>query len=160
MKDISDLISKIKTTIMNLTVRRPSLLKDFFSDGPFFNNWVDMDTDLLPQAKTPLANVTETEKEYQIELAVLGLTRKDFKVEIGNDTLSISAEKEEKKEEKENGRIERKEYSYESFCRTFQLPENSKSDKIDAKYDNGILKVVIPKKEVTLSKPKKEIAVA
>lgn len=145
---------------MNLTVRRPSLLTDFFGEGPFFNNWVDYDVDLFPQVKTPLANVIETNSEFQIELAAPGLTRKDFKVEVDNGMLSISAEKEEKKEEKENGRIERKEYSYESFCRTFTLPENSKSDKIDAKYDNGILKVMIPKKEITLSKPKKEIAVA
>jgi HSP20 family protein len=145
---------------MNLTVRRPSLLTDFFSDGPFFNNLVDTDLDLMPLAKMPLANVTETNKDFQIELAVPGMTRQDFKVEIDNDVLSISAEKEDRKEQKENGKIQRKEYSYESFCRTFQLPENSKSDKIDAKYENGVLKVSIPKKEVTVSKPKKEIAVA
>jgi HSP20 family protein len=145
---------------MNLTVRRPSLLTDFFSDGPFFNNLVDSDLDLMPLAKMPLANVTETNKDFQIELAVPGMSRQDFKVEIDNDVLSISAEKEDRKEQKENGKIQRKEYSYESFCRTFQLPENSKSDKIDAKYENGVLKVSIPKKEVTVSKPKKEIAVA
>jgi HSP20 family protein len=145
---------------MNLTVRRPSLLADFFSDGPFFNNLVDTDLDLVPLTKMPLANVTETSKDFQIELAVPGMSRQDFKVEIDNDVLSISAEKEDRKEEKENGKIQRKEYSYESFCRTFQLPENSKSDKIDAKYENGVLKVSIPKKEVTVSKPKKEITVA
>ena len=145
---------------MNLTVRRPSLLTDFFGEEPFLNNWVDFDTDLFPQVRTPLANVTETSTDFRIDLAAPGLTRKDFKVELENGILSISTEKEERKEEKQNEKIERKEYSYESFCRTFQLPENSKSDKIDAKYDNGILKVVIPKKEITVSKPRKEIAVA
>jgi HSP20 family protein len=145
---------------MNLTIRRPSLLTDFFSDGPFFSNLSDLDMDLVPVTKMPMANVTETNTDFLIELAVPGMNRKDFKVEFDNGVLSISAEKEERKEEKENGRIQRKEYSYESFTRTFQLPENSKSDKIDAKYENGILKVSIPKKEVTVSKPKKEIAVA
>lgn len=147
---------------MNLTVRRPSLLTDFFSDAPFFGNVIDLDEDLMvPQAKMPLANVSESEKDFQIELAVPGLTRKDFKVEMDNDLLTISAEKEVNSEEKEkkNGKVTRKEYSYESFNRYFRLPDNCKADKIEAKYDNGVLKVNIPKKEITVSKPKKEIAV-
>jgi HSP20 family protein len=148
---------------MNLTLRRPSLLTNFFSEAPFFGNLIDLDEDFLsPQSKLPLANVTETEKDYQIELAVPGLTRKDIKVEMDNDLLTVSAEKEEKSEEKEkkNGKITRKEYSYESFSRSFRMPEHCKSDKIEAKYDNGVLKVSVPKKEVTVSKQKKEIAVS
>lgn len=148
---------------MNLTLRRPSLLTNFFSEAPFFGNLIDLDEDFLsPQSKMPLANVTETEKDYQIELAIPGLTRKDVKVEMENDFLTISAEKEEKSEEKEkkNGKVTRKEYSYESFSRSFRMPENCKSDKIEAKVDNGVLKVVVPKKEIAISKAKKEIAVS
>jgi HSP20 family protein len=78
-----------------------------------------------------------------------------------NDYLTISSEKEDTKEEKEkaNGKVTRKEYSYESFSRSFRMPENCKADKIEARYDNGVLKVSVPKKELSVSKPKKEIAV-
>ncbi|MFN7329841.1 MAG: Hsp20/alpha crystallin family protein, partial [Bacteroidota bacterium] len=97
--------------------------------------------------------------EYQIELAVPGLQKKDFKIEMENDVLTISAEKEEEKNEKENG-YTRREYAYNSFSRSFTMPENFKLDKIDAKYVDGILKITVPKKEVTPMKPKKEIAVS
>ena len=101
----------------------------------------------------------EREKEFRIELAAPGLEKKDFKVEVLNGNLTISAEKkEEKKEETKNYR--RKEFSYNSFSRSFTLPDNCMHDKIDAKYENGILHLTLPKKEITVSKPKKEIKVS
>lgn len=107
----------------------------------------------------PSANITESEKEYLIELAAPGLTKKDFKVENNNGVLTISAEKKEEKKESEGG-YTRREYSYNSFSRSFTLPENSKADHIDAKYEDGILKLTVPKKELTPVKPKKEITVS
>lgn len=107
----------------------------------------------------PSANITENDKDYKIELAAPGLERKDFKVEVEGDSLVISAEKEETKEEKKDN-YRRKEFSYNQFKRSFFLPENSLPEKIDAKYENGILKIVLPKKEITISKPKKEIKVS
>jgi len=146
---------------MSLTLRRnggafPSLLSNFFdtslSDGDFF------DFDLLPSrlgVNVPMANVTESPKAYTIELAAPGLERKDFAVEVENRTLKISAEKEEESKE-ENGGYCRKEYSYNSFARSFVLPENVKEGNIDAKYENGILKVVVPKaKETPVKSPQK-----
>jgi HSP20 family protein len=107
----------------------------------------------------PPINITENDKDFKIELAAPGLEKKDFKIETDNDTLTISSEKEhEKKEEKENYR--RQEFSYESFSRSFQIPENSLPEKIDAKYEGGILKLTLPKKEVTIHKAKKEIKIA
>lgn len=107
----------------------------------------------------PSVNITENDKDFKIELAAPGLEKKDFKIETDNDTLTISSEKkEEKKEEKENYR--RQEFSYESFSRSFQMPENSLPEKIEAKYEDGLLKLTIPKKEVTVHQPKKEIKVA
>jgi HSP20 family protein len=94
-----------------------------------------------------------------LELAAPGMDKKDFKVNVENGTLTISAEKkEESKEEKKN--YTRREYSYSSFSRSFRLPENCTAEKIDAKYDNGILRVTLPKKQMTLSQPAKEIKVS
>ena len=141
----------------------PSLVDDFLRPSPFLGSSLfDLDFDLLPARigfNVPSANVTESEKEYLIELAAPGLTKKDFRVEMENGMLTISVEKKEEKQE-ENGGYSRKEYSYNSFSRSFTLPENCKSDKVDAKYEDGILKLVLPKKEITPSKPKKEITVS
>lgn len=141
----------------------PSLLTDVMGVSPFIGSSLfDVDVDLLPERigfNVPSANITESEKEYLIELAAPGLTKKDFKVETDNGVLTISAEKKEEKKEG-NGGYTRREYYYNSFSRSFTLPENSKSDKIDAKYEDGILKLVVPKKEITPVKAKKEIAVS
>lgn len=135
----------------------PRLLSDWFDPYTFF------DTNLMnPESKLgftmPTVNVKETEKDYLVDLAAPGLERKDFKVEVDNNVLTISVEK--KEEKKEEGKdFTRQEFSFNSFRRSFELPENSKTDKIDAKYADGLLKLVIPKKEITAEKPKKEIAV-
>lgn len=147
---------------MNLTLRNgglvPSMLMDFPST--FFGPDL-LDEALMSQrlgVEIPTANIKESAKDYQIDLAAPGLTRNDFKVSVENQMLSISAEKSDEKEEKDVD-YSRREFSYNSFCRSFQLPENSKADKIDARYENGILKVIIPKKEITVEKAAKQIAV-
>ncbi len=141
----------------------PSLVSDFFDTGRMFPSVLDFDGDLLDLNLSPLvvpdANIIENGKDYKIELAAPGLERKDFKVEVENNILTISAEKKEEKHE-ENNNYKRREFSYNSFKRTFTLPENSVSDKIDAKYENGILRLSLPKKEVTVSKAPKQIKVA
>ena len=137
----------------------PSIAGDIFNNdrflldfkGDLFNpNFLDL---------VPEANIIENSKEYQIELAAPGLERKDFTVEVNNDVLSISAEKEEETK-KEDKNYRSREFSYSSFCRSFTLPQNLITDKIDAKYENGILKLVLPKTEVTIQKPLKKIKVA
>jgi HSP20 family protein len=148
---------------MSITLRTgglvPSLLTDFPSTffGP---DLLDEATVMSPRlgVEVPTANIKESAKEYAIDLAAPGLERKDFNVTVEGQILSISAEKSEEKEEKDTD-YSRREFSYNSFCRTFQLPENSKADKIDAHYENGILKVIIPKKEITVEKAAKQIAV-
>jgi len=138
----------------------------------FFNNFFDTDVFELPSlvdfngglsssliSKIPSANIAESNEDFKIEIAAPGFEKKDFKVHVDNNVLTISSEKEEEtKEEEENYR--RREFSYSSFERSFQLPENSIPDKIEAKYENGILQLTLPKKEVVVSKPKKEIKVA
>jgi HSP20 family protein len=104
----------------------------------------------------PSVNIKETPKDYVLEVAAPGLERKDFNLEVINDTLTISAEKEDEKEEKQdiNG-FSRREYSFNSFTRSFLLPQNAKQSDIDAKYENGILKVIVPKAEESPREPKK-----
>src|SRR5690606_32764204 len=106
----------------------------------------------------PSVNIRETAKEYVFEVAAPGLERKDFDLELENHFLKISVEKEEKDEEKENGYF-RKEYSFSSFVRSFTLPENIKEGSIDAKYENGILRVTVPKAKEVPVQPVKKIAV-
>lgn len=138
----------------------PSLVNDFFNTDKFFGpSILDFEGNLLDSLVFPEANIIENHKDYQIELAAPGLEKNDFKVEIQDDVLSISAEKkEEKKEEDKNFR--RREFSYNSFCRSFTLPDNLITEKIDAKYENGVLRLTLPKKEVTISKPTKQIKVS
>jgi HSP20 family protein len=126
-----------------------SRMTDFNRDWPYWDF----------EQKMPSVNITETEKEFQIELAAPGLERKDFKVVAEHGMLTISSEKEEERSEEEKN-YTRKEYSYNSFSRSFTLPENCMEDQISAKYDKGILHIVLPKKEVTVTKPVKEIKVS
>ncbi|MBK8141029.1 MAG: Hsp20/alpha crystallin family protein [Chitinophagaceae bacterium] len=107
----------------------------------------------------PAVNVTETDKEFKLNIAAPGLEKKDFKVEAIDDMLTISAEHEREEKEEKNGRFNRREYNYSSWSRSFTLPENCDSGKIDAEYKNGELKIFIPKLEVKEPKKVKSISV-
>ncbi len=136
----------------------PSLMENFFSDR-FYDMAPLMTGFGLDQPfRVPEVNIVEGTKDYQIELAAPGMDRKDFKIEVQNGVLNISAEKQEEKND-EGKSFRRREFSYHSFSRSFALPDNLLDDKIDAKYENGILKLVLPKKEATAQKPAKQIKV-
>ena len=137
----------------------PALTNELFDTGFFPRLW-DMDfigTDWA--TNVPSVNIVENREHYMIEMAAPGLEKKDFKIAVDNRMITISAEKkEERKEEKPN--FMRREFSYNTFTRSFRLPENCLMDKIDAKYENGVLFLTLPKKEVTVTKPVKEIKVS
>lgn len=96
--------------------------------------------------KTPAVNIAETENGFDIELAVPGLKKEDFKINLDKNVLSVSAEK--KAENVEEGKkYSKREYSYNSFVRSFTLPESADYSKINAEYADGILKLSIAKKE-------------
>jgi HSP20 family protein len=96
--------------------------------------------------KTPAVNIAETENEFHIELAVPGLKKEDFKINIDKNVLSVSAEK--KAEDVEQGKkYSKREYTYNSFVRSFTLPESADQGKIAAEYTDGILKLNVTKKE-------------
>ena len=91
----------------------------------------------------PAENINETEKEYKVSLAVPGMKKDDFKIAIEGNMLTISSEKEGNKDEVE-GKFTRKEYSYSSFGRIFTIPTEVNAEKIEAKYEDGVLKLVLP----------------
>ncbi|HEY4800819.1 MAG TPA: Hsp20/alpha crystallin family protein [Bacteroidia bacterium] len=143
----------------------PALTSDFFDTGRFLSPSIfDLDVDLFDlnggsSMVIPDMNIIENNKDFTVEIAAPGLEKKDFKVEVENGMLTVSAEKE--KEEKENSKnYRRREFSYSSFSRSFSLPDNVIPDKVDAHYENGILKLTLPKKEITITKPAKQIKVA
>ncbi|QSE99399.1 Hsp20/alpha crystallin family protein [Fulvivirga lutea] len=106
----------------------------------------------------PSANVLEDDKEFKIELAAPGMKKNDFKVDIVNNQLTISSEVTDDKEVKEEN-YTRKEFNYNSFSRTFILPETVDVAKIEATYKDGILTLDLPKKPELAKSYKKEIAV-
>ena len=108
----------------------------------------------------PAVNVKETDDQFDLELAAPGMSKADFNIEIDADVLTISSEKKESKEEKEDkkeGRFTRREFRYNAFKRSFNLPESVDAAKIAANYVDGILSVVIPKKEEAKPQPARKI---
>lgn len=130
---------------------------DFITKDLF--DWTDRNFAALG-SNLPSVNLKESDKKIEVELAAPGMKREDFKVEIDNHILRISSEKEEKKEEvckKEN--YTRREFNYQSFSRTFNLPDTIDENKIEANYKDGILHVVIDKKEGTQKRTLKSIPI-
>lgn len=128
----------------------------------FFNNDL-MDWNLSNYSNTntslPSVNVKETNNEFMIEVAAPGLTKKDFNISFHNNVLTVSSEKKNEIENKEEN-YTRREFSYQSFQRSFTVAENAiDSEKITAKYDNGILVISLPKREEIKPKPLREIKI-
>lgn len=126
------------------TERFPSVFEDFFKP---WNEWFDNESNLWNRMLTvPAVNITETKDDYKVSLAIPGMKKDDFKVAIEGNMLTISSEKEENKEEKEKT-YTRKEYNYSSFSRSFTLPNEVSKEKIEATYVDGVLTLVLPRKE-------------
>lgn len=121
-----------------------NIFNDIFSHD--WNDW-SLRNYSMTNTTLPSVNIKETENEYEVEVAAPGMEKSDFRVEVNQGILSISSEKRSEKESDEEGKYTRREFSYQSFCRSFSLPNSVDSEKIFAKYESGILKVVIPKKE-------------
>ena len=140
---------------MNLVKRNnlffPSLINDLVG-----SDWLG-GTEKWSTA-VPAVNIKDTEKTFELELAVPGLKKDDFTVEVDHDVLTISSEMQSENEETQE-KYTRKEFSYTAFKRSFTLPETVDGAKIDAKYQDGILKVTLPKKQEALPKPKRVISI-
>jgi HSP20 family protein len=143
-------------SIVKFSNQFPSLFDRFFDNDLFDwsnRNFSNTNTTL------PSVNIKEGSEGFEVEMAAPGLTKDDFKIELNHDMLTISSEKETDKETKGDQHFSRHEFSYQSFSRSFSLPNTADSDKIAAKYDNGILKILIPKKEEAKPKPAKQIEI-
>ena len=123
--------------------RLPSIFDDFLKPwNDFFRpneGWGTMMT-------VPAVNITENKDNYSLSLAIPGLKKNDFKIDVEGNILTISSEKQESKEE-EDEQFTRREYSYSSFSRSFTLPNEVNKEKIDAAYEEGVLRLTLPKKD-------------
>ncbi len=143
-------------TLVRYQNQLPSLFDRFFNnelEGWNRNNFSDTNTTL------PSVNIRENTDTFEVEVAVPGFEKSDFNIELNNDTLTISSEKQVNEEVKEDERITKQEFSYQSFTRSFTLPELVDEEKISAKYEKGILSISIPKKEEAKPKPVRQIEI-
>ncbi|MCU0455789.1 MAG: Hsp20/alpha crystallin family protein [Bacteroidales bacterium] len=137
----------------------PTITRRTFS--PLLSNLFDDDFFPTLTSRTssmPAVNIRENEKNFTLDLAVPGMDKKDLKIDINEDVLTISAETRNENEENNEG-YKRKEFSYTSFCRSFYLPENVTKEKIAASYKDGILSVELPKNDEEKAKLTKQIKI-
>ena len=140
--------------VFNRRSSLPGIVDDFFGR--------DMLSDFFDNYQTgiciPAVNIIEGKDEFRIEVAAPGLDKKDFTIDVKNNVLFISSEKREEDEKKEE-KIMRREFSYSSFKRSFSLPDSVDSDKISASHKDGVLSIMIPKREEAKEKLPRQIRI-
>jgi HSP20 family protein len=149
-------IMEDQTMLPSLRTRTslPSLVEEYFN-GDFLPRFFDVDN----TNSVPAVNIVESKDEYRIDVAAPGLDKEDFRINIEKNVLTVSSEREEKHEENDEKTM-RKEFSYSSFKRCFSLPETVNSEKIKATHKDGILQIVVPKREEAKEKPAREIKIS
>lgn len=135
----------------------PSLFDRFFENDLF--DWSNRNFSST-NTTLPAVNIKESSDGFEVDMAAPGFSKSDFKIELNHDLLTISSEKQMQNEVREDQQFTRNEFSYQSFSRSFTLPNTADSEKIKAKYENGILSVFIPKKEEAKPKPPKQISIS
>lgn len=137
-----------------------SFFSDFFSDVDRFfeNDLLRMPAQIGRQfmRNMPATNIRESEKEYTIEVAAPGMAKDDFNIDIDEGMLTISSQKEENTTQEEEN-FTRREYNYNSFSRSFRLPESVNADDIKARYEEGVLKISVPKREEVSASNRKRV---
>lgn len=124
-----------------------SMMEDFWNSENVF------DRGLFKKESLPAVNVKENDGHFEIEVAAPGYKKDDFKIEVSEGVLSISAETEDEKSETTD-KYTRKEFTASSFCRSFSLPENVNDEKVNAKYEDGLLRLKLAKSEKPAPKKK------
>ena len=143
-------------TLVRYQNQWPGLFDRFFNND--FEGW-NRNNFSMTNTTLPNLNIKETKDSFLVEVAAPGFEKSDFKIELNNDLLTISSEKKVNNELKDGERITKQEFSYQSFSRSFSLPEHVDEEKISAKYENGILAIYIPKKEEAKPKSPKLISI-
>lgn len=144
-------------SLVRFTNQYPSLFDRFFDNELF--DWSNRNFSAT-NTTLPSVNIRENSDAFEVELAAPGLKKADFKIELDGDTLTVSSEKKIENETNENEKWTKREFSYQCFSRSFTLPQLVDGDKIKAKYDNGILNIIIPKKDEAKPKPIRKIAIS
>ncbi|MDP4239890.1 MAG: Hsp20/alpha crystallin family protein [Bacteroidota bacterium] len=143
-------------SLVRFSNQLPSMFDRFF-EGDLFDwsnrNFSSTNTTL------PSVNIKENPDEFKVEVAAPGFDKGDFKLELNHDVLTISSEKTLEDETKENEHFTKREFSYQSFTRSFTLPDSADGDRIDANYESGILRISIPKREESKPKPSRMIEI-
>jgi len=143
-------------TLVRYQNQLPNLLDRFFNNE--LENW-NRNHFSNTNTTLPSVNIKENTDFFEVEVAAPGFEKEDFNIELDNDLLTISSEKQVSNETKDDEKITKQEFSYQSFKRSFTLPELVDEEKISAKYVNGILTITIPKKEEAKPKPVKQISI-
>lgn len=141
-----------KHSLINFKEIFPVAADDFFAP---WNEWFRKNS-FFNRATIPALNVSDEKNQYTVTVAVPGLEKGDFDIEIENNVLTISAAS-EKEQEEDKKKYRRKEYSYSSFARSFTLPADVNADAIEASYDKGILSLALPKNEKAKSTTEKKV---
>ncbi len=131
----------------------PSFADEFF--GKQLPTFINVDYGF----NKPSVNIAEGKEDFRIDIAAPGLEKDDFRINLNNNVLTISSDKEEKKEEDSENFV-RREFSFAQFNRSFSLPTSADTEKINATYKNGVLSIIIPKKDEAKERPVREIAIA
>jgi HSP20 family protein len=135
-----------------------NLFDDIFSKDLL--NW-GLDNYSGTATSLPAVNIRENTENFVVEMAAPGMNKKDFRIELDGNNLTITSERTHEAEQKEDERYTRREFSYQSFQRSFTLPKDVVDvEQIEAKYENGVLNLVIPKKEEAKQKPPRMIQIA
>lgn len=135
----------------------PALFDDFFGRELF--NWSNTNYSAT-STTVPSVNIRETGDNFEVEMAAPGMDKQDFKIELDGNTLTISSKKEHNQQSEQEG-YSRREFSYQSFQRSFVLPKDVVDvEQITAKYENGLLHLTIPKQEKAKQKAPRLIEIA
>ncbi|HEY0612010.1 MAG TPA: Hsp20/alpha crystallin family protein [Chitinophaga sp.] len=147
------LVKKYREPFNSLPTLFENLLNRDFFNWDNFNNSASGTT-------IPTMNIKETDENFLVELAAPGMTKDDFRIHLDGNSLTISSDRNTDTEQQDDGKYSYREFSYQSFKRTITLPADVvDDDKIQARYENGLLSLTIPKREEVKKKPARQIAI-
>jgi len=143
-------------SLVRFSNQLPTMFDRFF-EGDLFD-WSNRNFSLT-NTTLPSVNIKENSNEFKVEVAAPGFDKGDFKLELNHNLLTVSSEKKVENETKEDEQFTKREFSYQSFSRSFTLPNTADGERIEANYENGILQINIPKKEEAKPRPARTIEI-
>lgn len=145
---------------MNIVKRSHFIPNSSFFDDFLARDLFDWSGWTQEQHTVPKVNIIESNEFFRVEMAAPGMEKEHFNISLDNDMLNISSDLSEHSIQRDDQTYTRREFGYKSFRRSFHLPNTVEADKIEATYSNGILNLVIPKKEEAKKKPVRTIEIS